>query len=111
MTLLEAFKFKSGNKIPNSEATLSLQFVGLNPSDAFDQSNKVQMCKFYEAICGEIEKDYAGVQSITEGGFSMTFDKAQKSKYLESLAKESGCKNLIDKYSTSIKIKNKSSLW
>lgn len=111
MTLSEAFVFKTGNQISASDADMHLGFVGLNPTDTFDPNNLDQKCKFYEALLAYLSQDGIGVKSITEGGYSIVYDIDLKGKALENLALESGCNQLIDKYSFYPRVQNKSYMW
>lgn len=111
MTLSEAFVFKAGNGISSTDANTVLEFNGLTPGDTWDASNTDQKCKFYGALLSHLDADNAGVKSVTEGGYSKTFDHAEKSDLLFRLAKESGCQSLIDMYDPTPVVTNASNKW
>lgn len=111
MTLLEAFIFKSGGVVSSADATNHLAFAGLDPSAQYDPNNQEQKCLFYGALLGYMAQDNVGVKSISEGGYSISYDKDQKAKYLSDLADESGCSSLIDKYNSKVVVKDMSHLW
>lgn len=109
MTLTEAFVFKAGNGVSNTDAAAALQFAGLSPNETWNPSGA--NCSFYKALLGYLERDGVGIRSESEGGYSKTYDTADKADYLSGLADESGCTDLIDKYSQQPKIRNKSYMW
>lgn len=106
MTNKEVFITKSG--LSGNTAELELTLVGLNPVGVFDHNNK---CLFYKALLSAMARSNAGVSSITEGGYSVSYDKKDRDKVLYDLALESECKELINKYRISPTIEDKSYLW
>lgn len=110
MTVLEAYKFKVGNGISDSAAAAALSFAGVNPDDTWSP-DYVGKCAFYAAVIGALSAEGMGVSSITEGGYSITYNKDEKNKHLQFLAEESGCKELIAKYTTGLKVQNISNRW
>jgi hypothetical protein len=111
MTILEAYKFKVGNDVSDADAIAALQFVGLDPDATWDANDNSTKCTFYGAVLNALSANNMGIKQESEGGYSITYDSAMKGKYLENLANESGCQELMDKYSTVPVIKNKSYLW
>lgn len=111
MTLAEAFVFKAKNGITSTDAGTVLEFAGLTPASEWDVSNTEQKCEFYKALLGYLDQDKAGIKSESEGGYSITYESADRSTYLYNLALESGCKSLISQYNNQPKVENKSNLW
>ena len=111
MTLSEAFMFKAGNGISQTDANANLTFIGLEPTDLWNPDDAEQKCAFYGALLDYLSKDNVGVKSESEGGYSKTYDTENKGSYLMLLANESGCQRLIDKYNSQPKIVNKSYIW
>lgn len=111
MTLLEAFKLKSG-LTDDEKASAVLVFEGLNPTAEWDPNNEVIRCAFYNALLNELSRnEHIGVKSIAEGGYRIEYDKSDRVIYLYKLAVESGCRSLIDKYNPNPAVENKSYLW
>jgi len=108
MTLLEAFIHKSG--ADQSQANAELSFAGLTPTDQYNANDKKQKCALYKALLDFVSRDNAGVHSVSEGGYSITYNADNKGDYLSRLAKESGCRDLIELYGKNV-VKNKSYLW
>ena len=108
MTLNNAFVYKTG--ADSSVAEIELAFVGLVGSDNYDSEIQEQRCLLYASILVYLSKDNVGVQSISEGGFAITYDKKNKADHLSLLAKESGCNDLIVLYATDT-VQNMSNLW
>ena len=116
MTLAEALVFKSKNNFSPIELTLIdagtvLEFSGMTPSDEWNPEDKELRCKFYNALLGYLDGDNIGVTSESEGGFSKSYDKLGKTNWLHSLALESGCLSLIERYDPTPTIQNKSNMW
>lgn len=110
MTLKEAFIFKAGDGISDTDAVSVLDFAGLDPNSIWDADSS-QRCAFYDALLGYLESNNVGVSSESEGGYSKSYDTVGKGKYLSNLANESGCSALIDKYNQQPKVQDKSYLW
>lgn len=111
MTVKQAFIYKTKSEVSDSEASLALSFVGLNPESDFQSLSSSEKCKFYTAVISHVSQDNVGVKSISEGGYSISYDLDLKKNFLKELADESGCSNLINKYSLKPIVKNKSYLW
>lgn len=111
MTLKEAFVFKSGSSVSETDAATVLEFAGLNPDAEWNPNDAAAKCKFYDALLGYLAQDNVGVSSVSEGGYSISYDKESKGKHLYRLAQESGCQSLIDKYDSQPIVQNKSFLW
>lgn len=106
MTNTEAFIFKTNDTATAAQAAAALSFVGLDPDADFHAGTG--KCQFYEALLSYLD---TSVSSITEGGYSVSYDKEAKAATLKRLAQESGCKKLMDLYDPTPVVKNKSYLW
>lgn len=111
MTLSEAFIFKAGDNMDLLEASSILEFANLDPIDTWDPEDKDQRCKFYESLLNHLNGNDVGIKSESEGGYSKTYDKEGKGKYLAFLADESGCEKLIEIYNPEPKVRDKSNYW
>lgn len=113
MTIFEAFKIKSGGILSDEDTTALMSFYGLNHSDEWNVNNTDMKCAFYRFLITQIDtnSNNSGVSSISEGGYSISFDKDEKAKKLYNLALESGCSSLIKEYSVLPIIENKSNIW
>jgi|GEM_PF-6578540 len=111
MTLSQAFIFKQGGSISATDANTVLEFAGLTPTDTYNPNDQLLKCKFYDALLGYLSQDNVGIKSISEGGYTIVYDMDQKAKHLERLAKESGCDDLVEAYTTQPVIQNKSYMW
>ena len=108
MTLSQAFVHKSGAGA--AVANVELEFAGLNPETVWDVNDQSLKCEFYRTLLIYIGRDNVGVSQVSEGGYSISYDKDDKGKYQKALAIESGCKDLIEQYSDNV-VKNMSHLW
>lgn len=106
MTNKEAFIYKSGAS--EQEAINALNFVGIDPDGTWDAS--ADNCKFYSSLIDNVLKG-GGVEAISQGDYSVRYTKGDAKNYAYELAKESGCKELIDKYNAQPKVVDKSYLW
>lgn len=111
MTLTEAFVFKAGNGISATDAETVLEFAGLDPDADWDPLDDVLRCQFYDALLGYLSQDNIGVKSISEGGYSISYDGELKAKALYSLALESKCGSLIARFNPEPTVTNKSNMW
>lgn len=111
MTLVQAFIFKTRSEVSQAEASLALEFAGLNPNADYISLGSGDRCKFFTAVANYISQDNVGVKSVSEGGYSIVYDADLKANFLKQLADESGCANLISKYNNKPKVKDRSSLW
>jgi len=111
MTNLEAFKFKAGNGVSDEDATAALNFAEVDSAGTWNPNDGAAKCAFYGALLAYLDKDNVGIRQETEGGYSKSYDTVAKGAYMSKLADESGCANLIDKYGTQPKVRNKSYVW
>lgn len=97
MTNLNAFfqLIGKGADLSEDEASAILEFNGIDPSSDWDPNNG---CGLYGAALGYLDQDNVGITQISEGGYSISYDRTNKAKYLDRLANDSGCPDLIKKY-------------
>lgn len=98
MTNVEAISAIIGNRVEIDYISLRsvLSLNGFDPDGEYQVSDK---CAIYGLALPIIAGDAsAGITSISEGGYSVTYDKAGKSTILYQLALQSGCNDLIGKY-------------
>ncbi|WP_159467943.1 DUF6706 family protein [Dyadobacter sp. 3J3] len=109
MTNLALIKHLIGSNAKLSDERLSIaaELIGLNPSEEYYPTNK---CLIYGLAINEIQTD-KGVKSISEDGFTIQYSDSSFASSLLSLAKQSGCKELIDQFGNGPKIRNASNLW
>lgn len=100
MTNLQAFLLKVGKDITNEDAEALLEFNGIDPNGVWNANDKSVKCPFYGAVLGYLDQSGVGITQVSEGGYSITYDRDAKAKYIERLANESGCPDLIKKYRT-----------
>ncbi len=108
MTLSFALQTRTG--LDEAIASAELEFAGLDPSASWDACDQSMKCKFYKAMLLYMAKDNEGVKQVSEGGYSITYDKDDKARLLQGIAEESGCSELIEKFTVGV-VKNKSNLW
>ena len=110
MTVLEAYKARTGSTLSDEAITGLLVSFGLNPSDewVYSESNPIN-CAFYGLLIRD-KMNKAKVKSESEGGYSVSFNSDMLNQELYDLALESGCSSLIDKYSTESSITDISDL-
>jgi hypothetical protein len=113
MTNLEALKFLIGRgvDITDQEASSYLEFNQIDPSGTWSDSDQSLKCGVYGAALSILDSDNSGITQESEGGYSITYDKVSKAKYLERLANDSGCSKLISKYNTRPKVVDRSNYW
>ena len=95
---------------PVSVADNMITLAGMNPLDEYDPSDTVQRCAIYGVMLVHLDNKDAGVNSISEGGYSVSFNSEDKRRFMNRLAIESGCSNLVDAYGFGW-VENKSNLW
>lgn len=115
MTIIEAFNIKisqvSEISVPANITEGLLMFEGLDPNAEWNPNNGTSKCSLYKVILTELSKDiYKGVKSVSEGGYSISYDFEGKKKCLSDLAEESGCGSLIERYNTNASITDISDL-
>jgi len=110
MTNLQAF-LKLAGDVSDNEARDLLEFDGIDPNGTWDPTNQTLKCGIYGAALNHLDQDGIGIAQTSEGGYSISYDRANKAKYMERLANDSGCNNLISKYRTKPVITDKSSMW
>lgn len=109
MTLKEAFIFKAGTGTTDVDASAALSFAGLDPDATW--SDSIDKCKFYDALISNIMRAGVGVKMEREGGYTIEYDTVAKKEYAYSLAVESGCQTMVEKYNPKPKVQNKTYLW
>lgn len=111
MTNLEVLKFIVGCNASYTEAQLYGMLIlnDIDPNGVYVSSNK---CALYGIAIGAIESQPdSGIKSIQEGGYSVTYNGTQMSGLLSSIANQSGCDELIGRYTDKPIIVDKSCLW
>lgn len=109
MTNLQVIRHLIGSNADLSDERLSIaaQLAGIDPAAEFDQSGK---CALYALAISEIETD-KGVKKVTEGGYSVEYAD-NTAGAIASIATQSGCQELIDKYVPSQpKVRDRSNIW
>jgi hypothetical protein len=111
MTNLEAIKYLIGSNadLSDERLTLAAEFVGINPDDDFDQSNR---CQVFGLVISEILEN-RGVKRFSEGDYSVEYTD-QLATAVKAIAKKSGCADLIAEYAPDpVKpvIRNASNRW
>ena len=109
MTNREAFIYLSNSSEPVAKVDIALQLEGINPEGIYSPTEN--RCKFYKSLLDFMSRSNFAVKSISEGEYSISFDTDSKAKFLYNMALDSGCEELIDKYSLNPKIRDKSFLW
>lgn len=109
MTLAQAFAHKAD--VSEVDAATILEFHGIDPNTIWVPADQGLKCRLYESLIGYLAQGEVGIKSVSEGGYSKTYDTAGKASELFRLAKESGCAHLIDLYNPQPKVQNASNLW
>jgi hypothetical protein len=109
MTLAQEFAHKAD--VSEVDAAIILEFSGIDPNAIWNPLDQSQKCALYESLIGYLAQDGIGIKSVSEGGYSKTYDSTGKASELYRLAKESGCASLIDMYNPQPKVQNASNLW
>lgn len=111
MTNLEAYKAlfsKYSNSISDGNAITDLELSGIDPNDVYDVNNN---CALYASLLSRMSGNSNDISSESEGGYSVTYDKGDKMRYLYSIAQDSKCSDLMKRYNPAPKITDKSYLW
>lgn len=113
MTNLDAFMLLvgKGSGVSEDDAALLLEFNDITPTGTWDPKNQTLRCGVYGAALGFMDQDEVGVTQVSEGGYSVSYDKGNKASYMDRLANESGCKELISKYRTRAVITSIANRW
>jgi len=104
MTNLEAVRaIISDTSVNDASITANLELHGISPTAPWDASmSNPDRCKIYDIAIklGLQSRGVGGIRSISEGGYSITYDDADKTvkNWALSKAKESGCSSLISEY-------------
>lgn len=111
MTNKEVIIHLIGSNADYSEAdlTIAMQLAGIVPDDEYSSSDR---CKIYGFVLRKIQGQKS-VKKITEGGYSVEYSDSATPGVLQSIANESGCKELIDEFSPNPrpKVRDKSNIW
>ncbi|MGN6352822.1 MAG: DUF6706 family protein [Parafilimonas sp.] len=116
MTNLEALKsLLPGTSANDTQLSNALELKGIDPGATwiYSTTNPIN-CDFYSIVITQLQNDRnIGIKAESEGGYSKTYDVDGNAfnKMLENIAKDSGCQELIDRYSTKVKIVDRSNLW
>lgn len=109
MTNLTVIKHLIGSNANLSDERLAIaaELAGIDPSSDYDPANN---CAVYGMAISEIQTD-KGIKSESEGGYSITYTDSSILGSLIALAQQSGCQNLIDKFDTQPKVRDRSNIW
>ncbi|MDQ6482225.1 DUF6706 family protein [Dyadobacter sp. LHD-138] len=109
MTNLTVIKHLIGSnaKLSDERLEVAAELAGIDPSSDYDPANK---CAIYGLAISEIQKD-KGIKSESEDNYSVTYTDSSIPDSLLALAQESGCPDLIEKFDTQPKVRDRSNCW
>lgn len=116
MTNLEALKsMLPGTSASDTQLSNALLLKGIDPAAdwVYSTTNSIN-CAFYGIVISQLYADKnIGIKAESEGGYSKTYDVDGKAfaNQISALADESGCQQLIDRYSTKNKLRDRTYMW
>lgn len=99
MTILEAYKARTGTTLSDEAISGLLIAFGLTPTDewVYSKDNPIN-CAFYGLLIQDL-KEKNRINSESEGGYSVSYNTDLFKGEAKALANESGCSSLIEQYS------------